>query len=396
VSRPPFVQRLIDVGRSRRRFWESVPRRGHVLILVAVFSIFSTFGFLADMMALGRVSPSGVLAMAAMSGLITALFALAMIRHGGFLIPAVALIAAMNWIWTPTGALPPVTDSLRPISDRMRNDSLAIISALTTGYTCFLVFIAVEGRRYARAHTEVALAREIHQRLVPPIGRTIAGVEFFGVSLPSSEVGGDLVDVIDLGGAWVACLADVSGHGVASGALMGMFKAAVRTRLASDAPLDRVLDDVDQVMIDLRKPGMFVTCAMVSSAGPHNVQFTLAGHPPILRVRRDTTTVEELSIAQPPVALLDEPRAFRSDCVAVADGDLLALVSDGLTEVFDAADREYGIDRLKETLGRHATRPLSEVFEAIVSEVRRHGRQLDDQSLLLVRIGEERDRIPTA
>jgi hypothetical protein len=381
------LRRLRDGLRKRRRFWESVPRRGHLLILVAVFSIFSTFGFLADMMALGRVSPSGVLAMAAMSGLITTLFALAMIRHEGFLIPAVALIVLMNWIWTPVGALPPVADSLRPLSDRMRNDSLAIISALTTGYTCFLVFIAVEGHRYARAHTEVALARDIHQRLVPSIARTICGTEFYGASLPSSEVGGDLVDVVDTGNRWVAYLADVSGHGVASGTLMGMFKAAVRTRLASSAAIDGVLDQIDPVMIDLRKPGMFVTCAMLSPSGPGELEFILAGHPPILHFRAMSGTVDELSIAQPPVALLDEPRTFRSDRVGVAAGDVLALVSDGLMEVFDARDQEYGLDRLKQTLVELRGRPLSDVFDAVVAGARRHGRQLDDQSLLLLRIG---------
>ena len=395
MSRPPFVQRLVDGARSRRRFWESVPPRGHALILAAVFSIFSAFGFLVDIMTLGRGSFTAALVMAFLSGVVAVTWALTIMRNVAFFIPTVIVFVLLQWIGPPSGLRPPAGVD-RSMSERLLYDSTGVIVTVMTGYSLLLVFIAVEGRRYLRAHTEVALAREIHQRLVPPIARTIAGVEFFGVSLPSSEVGGDLVDVIDLGGAWVACLADVSGHGVASGALMGMFKAAVRTRLASGAPLDRVLDDVDQVMIDLRKPGMFVTCAMVSSAGPHHVHFTLAGHPPILRVGRDTVRAEELSIAQPPVALLDEPRAFRSECVAVADGDLLALVSDGLTEVFDTADREYGLDRLKETLGRHARRPLSEVFEAIVSEVRRHGRQLDDQSLLLVRIGEERDRIPTA
>jgi hypothetical protein len=358
-----------------------------VLILAAVFSIFSAFGILADVMSLGRVPPFGVLVMAALSGFIAALFVLAMTRHAAFLVAAVGLFVVMNWIGMFAVALPPVSDSLRPMSDRMRNDSLGVILALTTGYTFFLVFIAVEGQRYTRAHTEVALARDIHQRLVPSIARTICGTEFYGASLPSSEVGGDLVDVVDAGNRWVAYLADVSGHGVASGTLMGMFKTAVRTRLASTAGIDGVLDQVDPVMIDVRRPGMFVTCAMLSPVGPRELEFIVAGHPPILHLRAASGTVDELSIAQPPVALLDEPRTFRTDRVAVAAGDMLALASDGLMEVFDARDQEYGLDRLKQTLVDFRGRPLSDVFDAVVAGARRHGRQLDDQSLLLVRIG---------
>jgi len=38
--------------------------------------------------------------------------------------------------------------------------------------------------------------------------------EAYGHSLPSEEVGGDLVDLIPTEAGWIACLADVSGHGI--------------------------------------------------------------------------------------------------------------------------------------------------------------------------------------
>jgi serine phosphatase RsbU (regulator of sigma subunit) len=64
------------------------------------------------------------------------------------------------------------------------------------------------------------------------------------------------------------------------------------------------------------------------------------------------------------------------------------FVSDGLMEVFDSGDHEFGLDRLKRTLIEVRDRPLNEVFDAVVADVRRHGRQLDDQSLLLIRVGQ--------
>ena len=80
-----------------------------------------------------------------------------------------------------------------------------------------------EGSRYYKLHTELALARAIHRELVPPISRQIGEYEFRGVSIPSGEVGGDLVDLVDHdeGSAWTAYVTDVSGHGVPSGVLMG-------------------------------------------------------------------------------------------------------------------------------------------------------------------------------
>ena len=381
-----MIRRALDAARRRRQFWESVPLRGHVLILAAIFSIFSMFGFLSDIMSFGRGSWDSVLVNALLSGVVSVFWALAVMRHAMFVVPAIALFAFLNWMNGFSGPAD-VAGQLRPLQVRLTQDAVGVIVAVTTGYAFFIVFIANEGKRYLRAHTEVALAREIHQRLVPPIDRRILGVDFFGNSLPSSEVGGDLVDVVESEKGWVAYLADVSGHGVASGALMGMFKSAMRTRLAAGGQLGPIFDDVDRVVMELRKPGMFVTCAMVTSLSAGELQFVVAGHPPVLHYRRATATVDELSTPQPPLALIDERRPFVSARVTVAAGDVLAIVSDGLMEVFDRGDREYGLERIKASLVQHGTRPLNELFDAIMDGVRKHGAQLDDQSLLLVRIG---------
>jgi len=75
--------------------------------------------------------------------------------------------------------------------------------------------------RYFRTYNEIAMAGEIHRALVPPIQKTIASFEVYGISVPSGEVGGDLVDVTDDGQSWTGYVADVSGHGVSAGLLIG-------------------------------------------------------------------------------------------------------------------------------------------------------------------------------
>jgi serine phosphatase RsbU (regulator of sigma subunit) len=54
-------------------------------------------------------------------------------------------------------------------------------------------------------------------------------VSSFTDALPSGEVGGDLVDVFQTDRGWIAYIADVSGHGVAPGVVMGMVKSAARS-----------------------------------------------------------------------------------------------------------------------------------------------------------------------
>jgi serine phosphatase RsbU (regulator of sigma subunit) len=64
---------------------------------------------------------------------------------------------------------------------------------------------------------------------------------------------------------------------------------------------------------------------------------------------------------------------------------VLALLTDGLVEVFDSKGRELGFDWAKTALGAVADRPLTEIASRLLSGARSHGAQLDDQSLLLIR-----------
>jgi serine phosphatase RsbU (regulator of sigma subunit) len=62
------------------------------------------------------------------------------------------------------------------------------------------------------------------------------------------------------------------------------------------------------------------------------------------------------------------------------------MVTDGITEVANARDEEFGLTRLQELLTQHATRALPEIWDLIMREVRQYGLQQDDQSLLLLRV----------
>ena len=121
----------------------------------------------------------------------------------------------------------------------------------------------VTATRYLRAQAELAVAHEIHRVLVPSIDRTAGEDEFFGWSIASGEVGGDLVDLVDADGRWLAYVADVSGHGVGAGIVMGMFKSALRTRALADGSVAAVLGDIQTALMPLKQPNMYVTVACV-------------------------------------------------------------------------------------------------------------------------------------
>ena len=62
------------------------------------------------------------------------------------------------------------------------------------------------------------------------------------------------------------------------------------------------------------------------------------------------------------------------------------MLTDGISEVPDANDEEFGLNHLEQLLRQNAAEPLPELWELIMGEVQRHGVQQDDQTLLLLRV----------
>lgn len=196
-------------------------------------------------------------------------------------------------------------------------------------------------------------------------------------------MGGDLVDLIDADGRWLAYVADVSGHGVGAGMVMDMFKSAFRIRALADRSVGGVLD-IQAALMPLKQPNMFVTVACVRGGAGSNVECSVAGHHPILCVRAGV--VEEVTTPQLALGMFADA-TFTSAHVECRSGDLLALLTDGLIEVFDTADRELGFEWAKRVCGELADRPLREIADRLLAGARSHGAQRDDQTVLLIRRG---------
>ncbi len=58
------------------------------------------------------------------------------------------------------------------------------------------------------------------------------------------------------------------------------------------------------------------------------------------------------------------------------------MMTDGISEVPDENNEEFGLYRLEQLLRKNSAQPLPQLWELIMGEVDRHGVQQDDQTLL--------------
>jgi hypothetical protein len=370
--------------------WRRANRSSRVMLLAGAFFLFAIVGLLADApTAVLRGSWGHAVLIAVFSGAISTAYVWSLAAEPrwfpvvvGVQIVLTALIARFE----PSGPAAAGGPLGLLLEHRLLILSSLVIACVSISWTLLLSFVTRGGRRYVTLATELSLARTIHQTLVPRIERQIDGFEFYAVSMPSGEVGGDLVDVVEHGAGhgWTAYLVDVSGHGVPSGVLMGMVKSAVRMALTTPGPLDAMLANLNDVVYELSQPQMFATFGAIRPVGAGRLAYTQAGHLPILAWRKGTGAIETLHVAQVPVGMLPG-REYTAAETTAGPGDLFLILTDGLTECFDRHDREFGLDGVRQTLAAQATAPLAEAAAALLAASRAHGQQLDDQSLILIR-----------
>ena len=270
------------------------------------------------------------------------------------------------------------------VNSRLILDGFGLLGSMILGYIFFIVFISGQGMRHVRLSTEIDLARDIHAVLVPPIEFCNQRFDIYGTSLPTSEVGGDLLDLDVANGTLTCYVADISGHGVGANLLMGMFKSAVRTRLRQEGDLATLITDVNNALYPLRKPSMFLTTAAIRFTEGAPMEFLVAGHLPILHYRAAERTAVSLTTRQLGVGI-QANYEFKKDSAEVQAGDCLLLATDGITEVEDRHGSAFGLERLAALLQEEHARPAKEIYELIRSHVARQGAQKDDQTLLVIR-----------
>jgi sigma-B regulation protein RsbU (phosphoserine phosphatase) len=269
---------------------------------------------------------------------------------------------------------------------RVLFDAIGIFISAALGYRLLLSFVSNEGLANVRMQTELSLAHGIQATLVPDLSLQTARFEAYGKSLPSTEMGGDLIDVIEIGdGNLLAYIGDISGHGLAAGQLMGMLKTALRVSLQFHQQPAALLESADLVLPAVKAPDMYATLALLHLDGSTQAEYALAGHLPILHYRHGSDDTARLSMEQFPLGLIPGGR-YATQRVKYSPGDIFLLLTDGITDVVNERDEEFGFTRLEQLLTQLAGQPLSQIWEVVMREVKQHGAQQDDQSLLLLRI----------
>jgi serine phosphatase RsbU (regulator of sigma subunit) len=246
--------------------------------------------------------------------------------------------------------------------------------------------LLVETARKERLEGEIAVARTIQQKLLPPSSAKLDGARVLAHVESVAEIGGDYYDYLPVpDGRSAIVVGDVSGHGLPTGLLVAMAKAALATLIETGltgAPLFARLNDLIYRSTDSRN---YMTLVLLVYDGrTRRGELTNAGQLAPYRISKGK--VESLSLPSFPLGASGRSE-FPTRPWDFEPGDRVVLLTDGLVECVSPAGDPFGFDRFEAILARESGSSDERLRDAILSEIDAHTGNAppdDDRTLVIV------------
>jgi sigma-B regulation protein RsbU (phosphoserine phosphatase) len=261
---------------------------------------------------------------------------------------------------------------------------------LEMDYTAAVCLDHYSDEERRRLESELELSQIVQRALLPQRVPSIRGVELAAFSRPSEIIGGDYFDFFQFrDGTHGLVIADVSGHGVSAGMLMSSLQTAIRTMAPeADSPAE-ILERINRFYIHNINFTTFVT-VFLARFDPVTLTLTYvnAGHnPPAVR-RRENSAIIWLKPTAPAIGLAEVFHA-RTEVIGFSAGDSLLLYTDGVTEVLNIGNEQFGQERLAELVHQNADRPAPDLLQAVRQAVSAFGGNkplTDDVTMVALKI----------
>ena len=241
---------------------------------------------------------------------------------------------------------------------------------------------------------QLQAAGELQRRMLPTTSPQVPGFDIAGACHAAAETGGDFFDYITVrDGVVGVVLGDVSGHGLGPAILAADARATcVRFRGRSRRPA-QILIHSNQLLCEDTKGESFVTMFLVHlTPGSMALRYAAAGHQGFV-VRR-SGAVLTIESQQPPVGLGMDMIAGIEDEVVLAPGDLMFVMTDGISEAASTHDAPrspatmFGIERALSVVRENMDLSAAEIIKRLLAHVRQFTAQHiqdDDMTIVIIK-----------
>jgi len=245
--------------------------------------------------------------------------------------------------------------------------------------------IALQEKRLER---DLALARELQFRLLPPTLPTVAHLDIAAKFVPARAIGGDLYDFVPYSLSRTAiAIGDVSGKGAPA----AIYAALVSGILRSHAPIEpspaEMLSAVNFSLGERRIDGQFVSIIYaVWDDANRTLRVSNSGLPrPIFCHDGKIEVIEATGL---PLGLFDEAE-YDELSFKAKSGDMFVFFSDGILDARNKAGELFGRRRAEEIVAKCANVSAECVVKSLFKAATAHAageETFDDQTVVAIRV----------
>ncbi|MCU0453740.1 MAG: SpoIIE family protein phosphatase [Bacteroidetes bacterium] len=268
--------------------------------------------------------------------------------------------------------------------------SLIVLTALAAG------FVTVRSRvRDARIAAELHAAHDAQMSIMPHEPLRSAVLEVAGQCVPANEVGGDFFDY-----RWmdpdktqaVVMVGDVSGKAMKAAMTAIMTSGALSAEVLKEKPVAEVLTNVNPFVFEKTERKVFVAASLVQIDGrKKTLRFSNAGLIDPMVWREGVVRSLKATGLRHPLGMVRDT-VYEEQKSTLRPGDIVVLVSDGVTEARRRDGTFYGEERLvallerKDLSGLGAAEVVAMILKAVHDFAERTG-QHDDMTVVVAKVG---------
>ncbi len=236
---------------------------------------------------------------------------------------------------------------------------------------------------------ELALAREIQQKLLPKKCPQLEKYEVEGINISSLHVSGDYFDCIKLDeNHYCLAIADVSGKGTPASLLMANLQAVLNALIDSNSQLEEITGRINNLIHKNTNYDKFITFFIgILNIQENSFQYVNAGHNPPFFMHKDGN-IELLESGGLILGMMPNV-PYEQDKVQLKQGDWIVMFTDGVTEAQDKDGEDFEEERLMELLQENKFASAEVMKDKILTAVKEFTGdvpQSDDITLLILKV----------
>ncbi|HXA56443.1 MAG TPA: SpoIIE family protein phosphatase [Candidatus Acidoferrum sp.] len=272
-------------------------------------------------------------------------------------------------------------------------DSVAAQTGLALENGRLTQAVATEVAEREKHKRELEIAREVQERLFPQEYPPVAGLDYAGACRPALGVGGDYYDFISLSKNELGiAIGDVSGKGIPAALLMATLRAFLRGQTVErKKDLTALMANLNRLVYESSESNRYATFFYAEfDSASRTMSYVNAGHnaPMVFQRRNGAPQIARLDTGGPVIGLMDGME-YSQGRVEFEPGDLFVAYTDGISEAMNAADEEWGEERLKSAVLTNQGVPAKVYMERLMASADAFvagARQHDDMTLIVLRV----------